>query len=230
MDAGFRGLARGEPLALSPRIYEGFGERYDAIKLFQETVVELCHRSLEGEAPPEIAALLLNEIIPPFHSDFHRAIFRRRRDSPAFFRTDEGVPGKITEIQCPGSGWGECAVLIDYYAQQGFPAHRLPRFAEQFARDTNGLFGSAGAVVHYLLDNSALPNTLTYFIQQTRRHGLRHYGFERTLRPRDANFIRSHTFSASWPNAISPNVSKGILTAACSSICRRRCFSIKRCP
>ena len=79
-----------------------------------------------------------------------------------------------------------------YYVERG--KKQMPPLASDFARDVRALFPNGEANVLYLLDNCALPNTTIYFIQRTRRHTLRYYAFDRGLRPRDANFIRSHTF------------------------------------
>ena len=194
MDAGFRGLVRSEPITLAAAQYTGFHDRYHVIKNFQQTVLDLCNRSLKREIDPVIAKVLLNEILPAFGEDYHRSVLEWRLDTPIFFRTDESVPGKITEIQCPGSGWGECSVLADYYTEQGFECGCLSNLPQRFVQDVNSLFPNGEARIHYLLDNCALPNTTTYFIQQTRKHHLQYFAFDRRLRARDANLIRSHTF------------------------------------
>jgi len=194
MDAGFRGLVRAEPLELPIGHFSGFCERYELIKNFQINVLELCRRSLAREIDPIVARVLFNEILPTYGEAYHRTVLEKRQDTPVFFRTDESVPGKITEIQCPGSGWGECAILSDFYARNGFESLALPNPAKHFAEDVIGLFPDGDAKIHYLLDNCALPNTTTYFIHKTRKHNLRYVGFDRKLGPRDANLIRSHTF------------------------------------
>lgn len=194
MAAGFRGLVRAEPLILDSGGLAGFEGRYHTIKLFQRTVLDLCLQSLRGEVDPTVAALLLNEIIPPFGAQYHCRILDQHMDTPLFFRTDEGVAGKISEIQCPGSGWGECAVLRELYEYLGLNLAALPDPAERFAASTIKTMGGKEPAIHYLLDNGALPNTIVYFLQKTRRHGLRYFGFDRGIRPPNVNMLRSHTF------------------------------------
>jgi hypothetical protein len=48
--------------------------------------------------------------------------------------------------------------------------------------------------VHHLGDNSSRPQGMRYFIERTREEGVRYFGYDKDVAPRDCNFVRSHDF------------------------------------
>jgi len=115
LDRTFSQVAGGEPgfanlLAAAPRVLDeatlqGFAERFDCIRRFQQTTLGLFLASLKGEAHPEIAGHVLGDVPAAYADDYHRGLSPAHLKPPLFFRTDEPVIGKLSEIQCPGSCW-----------------------------------------------------------------------------------------------------------------------------
>ncbi|MFO1512447.1 MAG: hypothetical protein U1F83_05955 [Verrucomicrobiota bacterium] len=104
-DVGFTALVRATPYPMDVAVVDGFRERYATIKRFQESTLALFNASLRGECDPEIAAMVLGDVPAHLGSDYHRQLTARQHHTPVFFRTDEPLPSKLSEIQCPGSGW-----------------------------------------------------------------------------------------------------------------------------
>ncbi len=174
----------------------GFAERYSRIKEFQEITLSLFNASLKGEADPEIASLIINELPESQGTKYHRELDLKH--TPVFFRTDEVVPGKISEIQSPGSAWGICDQLHSFYddhrsefgVSDAFPTSLSEGFSETLKRHVG-----SGPFVHHLTDNSSIPADMRYFIQRTRIRGIKYYSYDKGITPYNCNFIRSHAFA-----------------------------------
>ena len=90
--------------------------------------------------------------------------------TPVFFRTDESSLGKILEIQCPGSSWGELVLLYNFYKKTGFEVsinQPAQEFTDQLVKYLN-LEKGISPLVYYLTDNASIPIGVRYFISQTR--------------------------------------------------------------
>ena len=122
---------------------------------------------------------------------YHRQLEERHFTLPVFFRTDEVTPGRIIEIQCPGSAWGELQLTFEHAARLGYCADDVSP-ADGFATQLTN-FLKAPPVVEHMLDNSSAPPGMRYFIEKTRPR-LRYLGIDRGVRAADCNFIRSHAF------------------------------------
>jgi len=120
-----------------------------------------------------------------------------------FFRTDEVVPGKISEIQCPGSSWGLYEQIYHFYQnhhsdfgeQVTFPKSLAAAFSDTVKQSVN-----AEPCIHHLLDNASIPHGMRFFIQSTRKHNLKYYGYDKDVTPYNCNFIRSHDFVSLFYN------------------------------
>ena len=71
---------------------------------------------LDGELSPLVRRLLLSDVPDGYGVDFHRSLPSEAFTTP-LFRTDESKSGKIFELQCPGSGWGDLELLRSAYAK-----------------------------------------------------------------------------------------------------------------
>jgi hypothetical protein len=175
----------------------GFRSRHAAIREFQEITRSLFNASLEGEADPEIARLILNELPETCGWNYHRQL--GLWDLPVFFRSDEVEPGAIVEIQSPGSTWGICDLVQRYCDahQQQFGASilGLPNLAEGFSGTLRKYLGTDPAV-HHLTDHSSIPHDVRFFIQRTRKYGIRYFSYDREVTPYTCNFVRAHSFLA----------------------------------
>lgn len=194
---GFTSLIRMEPYTMDEQTVAGFRNRYDLVKRFQEQTLALFKSSLKGECDPEIAQMVVADLPRHLGLDYHRQLTDRQHRSPVFFRTDESRPGKLTEIQCPGSGWGMVEEIMTLYRNNeavfGPSKHFYESLAAGFARAIGVYLGSQ-PLVHHFLGNSSRPHGMRYFIQRTREHGVRYFSYDQGCMPQDCNFIRSHDF------------------------------------
>lgn len=199
IDLGFTALIRTTPYPLEAADLAGFRERYAVIRRFQQRTLDLFKASLRGEADPEVAAMVLGDVPPHLGRAYHEQLTERQHRLPVFFRTDEPAPGKLAEIQCPGSGWCLAEELLTLYCQNpsvfGSPRHFGPSLAAVFAHTLRQFLGRA-PVVHHLVDNASRPHGMRYFIQRTREAGVKYFGYDRDVGPADCNFVRSHDFIA----------------------------------
>ena len=196
-DVGFSCLLSPQTYELGREECDGFFARHEKIKKFQEQTLDLFEASLKGDADPEIAELTLNELPGHFARGFHENLLSGKKSLPLFFRTDEVIPGKISEIQCPGSLWGlyeQVYQLLENFASE-LGKSRLfnSGLAENF---TNTLkdYLPRHPVIHHLIDNASIPAGIKFFIQATRKRGLQYFGYSKGITSYDCNFIRAHAF------------------------------------
>ncbi len=192
-DLEFNNLLGAEPYKLAPDALQEFFDRYALIKEFQEITLSLFNASLNGEADPEIASLVLNEL--PEHQgwNYHKEL--NLKHTPVFFRTDEVIPGKICEMQCPASAWGIYEQLYHFYKHFGFEISSFPKSLSENFSDALTQYMETPPLIHHLTDNSSIPHDMRFFIQQTRKHGLKYYSYDKGITPYNCNFIRSHAFA-----------------------------------
>lgn len=197
IDLGFTALIRTTPYPMEEATVNAFRERYATIKRFQEITLAIFNASLRGEADPEIAQSVLGDVPEHLGFAYHRQLTERQHHTPTFFRTDEPVTGKLSEIQCPGSGWCMTEEILTLYRNNprtfGSSQHFGESLAWSFAETLRRQIGQS-PIVHHLADNASRPHGARYFMQRTREHGIRYYSYDRDITPQDCNFIRSHDF------------------------------------
>jgi hypothetical protein len=186
---GFTALTTPVPQKLSRSAWNALAARYELIKEWQTTTLEVFTASLTGEVTPAIAELFLREM-PPFLVSYHRDVVSSIPvKTPVFFRTDEAVLGKIVEVQSPGSQWGTYEQLQDYYKTQGSPFD--VDLSEKWARALSVEIGKPPIVFHTITPiNFGSEN---YFVQKARRF-VPYCGYDRGIRPLDCNFVRAHSY------------------------------------
>lgn len=190
LDVGFGMLVAQKPIPVSHAISEIYGSRYERIKKLFDRFIAVLRDALDGELAPVVLDFLLGDSLPHAGREHHNQLLRECPSTPVFFRTDDPVAGRACEIQCPGSTWGEYALLEDFYGSQDL--YDRERISERFASDLDDVLKGRSPVVHHLLDNSSMPGTMVYFLQQSRPH-VRYAGYDRGVMPRDCNFVRSHS-------------------------------------
>jgi len=203
VNVGFNNLIASERYTFHSDVLKGFFERYDLIKKFQDITLSLFKASLQGEFDPELAELVINELPDCQGWKYHRRLTYRQHHTPMFFRTDEVIPGKISEIQCPGSSWGLYEQIYHFYKNYSsdfgepdtFPKSLSAAFADTIKQSIN-----AEPCIHHLLDNASIPHGMRFFIQSTRKHNLKYYGYDKDVTPYNCNFIRSHDFVSLFCN------------------------------
>ncbi len=203
VNLGFNNLIASGLYTFDSDILKGFFKRYDLIKKFQEITLSLFKASLQGEFDPELAELVINELPDNQGWKYHQRLTERQHHTPAFFRTDEVAPGKISEIQCPGSSWGLYEQIYHFYQNHSsvfgeqitFPKSLATAFADTVKQSVN-----PEPCIHHLLDNASIPHGMRYFIQSTRKHNLKYYGYDKDVTPYNCNFVRSHDFVSLFYN------------------------------
>ena len=197
IDLGFTALIRPTAYPMDEAMVNAYRRRYTTIKRFQERTLELFEASLRGESAPEIARSVLGDVPAHLGLEYHRQLTQQQHRTPVFFRTDEPIPGKLSEIQCPGSGWCMTEELLTLYRNNqdvfGPPQHFGESLAASFAETLRRKLGPS-PVVHHLADNASRPHGARYFIQRTRERGVKYFSYDRDITPQDCNFVRSHDF------------------------------------
>jgi hypothetical protein len=196
-DIGFNSLISAEPYSFDEKQSKNFFSRYELIREFQKICLALFQKSLAKEEDPEIAELVINELPAYLGKEYHRELPLRDDQIPVFFRTDEVIPGKISEIQSPGSSWGIYDQIFSFFKNhRGFNedkmlfSNSLPfQLSRALKRHLN-----TDPVVHHLLDNASIPWGMRYFIRQTRKHQIKYFGYDKGVTSYDCNFIRAHAF------------------------------------
>ena len=194
---GWTTLLAAKTYAMDAGTLDSHRARYALILRAQQQALDLFKASLRGEADPEIAQMVVGDVPQGFGVAYHRALTERQHRIPVFFRTDEMHGGKVTEIQCCGSGWGLAEQLRDLYESHvssfGPAVHFPESLASQFAKALRGHVGG-DPVVHHLVDNASRPHGVNYWIQRLRDQGVLHLYHDGGIHPADCNFIRAHDF------------------------------------
>lgn len=190
-DTGFTQLLSTDPYSMPLAALEQYSKRLLLIQDFQRIAVKIFRDSLKNETDPQILHWLVNETPSSWGLDYHRSLEDRHYTTPVFFRTDEAVPGKIIEIQCPGSLWGSLQLMFSYSRILNKTKQDVSP-AEEFSSQLRTYLNTQ-PIVHHLLDNSSIPHTTRYFIECT-RPWIKYWGIDRNIKQQDCNFIRSHSF------------------------------------
>lgn len=200
VSCGFESLVKPEPWVLEAQEWKEAAARYERCREFLETTLSLFQASLAGDFDPEVADLLINEAPPRLGPSYYHGLAPAQVKPPVYFRTDEVVPGKACEIQCPGSLWGVHEQLhglhtSHHHALTGASSPAREPMSAHFARSLRG-YMRAEPVIHHYIDGSTNPAGTRFFIQRTRAAGLRYRGYDRGIGPRDCNFVRHHIFQS----------------------------------
>ncbi len=172
----------------SQRLYES---RLPLIRSFQQTAIDVFKAALRNELYPSVLHWLINETPESFGIRYHRQLEDRHFSLPVFFRTDEAKPGRLIEMSCPGTLWGELQLVFEHAARLGYCAGEespADRFATQLAA-----FLNAVPIVHQYVDGATSPAGTRFFMERT-RPAVRYWGIDHGLRPGDCNFIRNPLF------------------------------------
>ena len=187
------------PAILSNEEAQGFIDRYNTIKEFWTISQNLFKKSLTDDSLKDIRDLVLNEVNSEFSLNYHKKLYEGEIQIPYFFRTDEAIPGKITEIQAPGSLWGDVHALqtsLPYMKKfANFPIrsfNKLP-IAEKVSSVIKELT-SKNPLIFHQIDESSNMQDMNYFISVTRKYGLKYLGYDHEASFKNVNFIRTHSF------------------------------------
>lgn len=197
--AKFSMLTSLSPAVLTDDEAQGFVNRYSVIKTYLQITQELFKKSLFDSELTDIREVVLNEVNSEFSLDFHKKLYSHNLTLPYFFRTDEAIPGKLTEIQFEGSGWGVVQALQSSMAYASRSSH-LPirEFNKKcIARSVSDLIKSSiheTPFIFHQIDESSNMLDTNYFISTTRKYGLKYIGHDSEVTFKNVNFVRSHSF------------------------------------
>lgn len=177
-------------MSVSRELLSQYAKRHPIINRFFNQALNVLSDALYKKTSPTVLKLLLGDAPTHISVDFHKAILKQYPKVPLYFRTDDPAPGRSCEFQCPGSLWGEYAILEDVYSARG--CYRQDSIASRFADSLLDLLGEENPMVHHLFDNSSLPGGVLYFIQRTRPK-LRYFGFDKGVKAIDCRLVRSHS-------------------------------------
>jgi len=197
IDVGWTALIACRSYPMEDSECQAFRSRYAVIKRFQEQTLALFRASLNGQCDPQIARMVVEDLPEHLGVNYHRKLTDHQYRTPVFFRTDEVSPGKLSEIQCCGSGWCLAEQLRQLYLDNetvfGSPRHFPDSLAASFTRSLTKYLGEEPRI-HHLVDNASRPHGMRYFIQRTRMQGAKYFSYDRGVSPSDCNFVRSHDF------------------------------------
>jgi hypothetical protein len=188
---GFTELLATKPYPVSRVVRHHYETRASLIQNFHQIALNIFRLALNDELHPAVLHWLINETPDSLGISYHRKLEDRHFTLPVFFRTDEVTPGRIIEIQCPGSAWGELQIAYEYAARLGYHVGDSSP-ADQFATQLTN-FLKESPVAEHLLDNSSAPSGMRYFIEKTRPR-VKYCNIDHGIRASDCNFIRSHAF------------------------------------
>lgn len=175
-----------EIIAISPEGFDNINYT-NAINDFFIGCINIINDENKSKEIESIVDLMFGNFSTKYGFIYHKIIQAYALKPPLFFRTDEPSWGKIAEIQCPGSLWGEylaiSSTLSDIYKNKFLSAI------------TNGIYAfQNNPKIHHLLDNASRPITGAYLIQKIRKtEGIPFFGYDK-LKDRECNFIRTHSF------------------------------------
>lgn len=208
---GFTQLVATNPLVLSSS--ESTRKRNVVIREFQDGCLRLLKSAL-ADNDKEILKWLINDTPESMGETYLRQLPDVFWKPPVFFRTDESALGKILEIQCPGSSWGELELLYNFYKRVGVVIHinqPAQEFTNQLVKYLN-LDKGKSPLVYYLTDNASIPIGVRYFISQTRMTTppIKYWGIDqypaiettdesgkhvkKQLKAIDSDFVRTHYY------------------------------------
>lgn len=190
---GFTTLISPEYGYLDDQTALGFKRRPAIVNAFFQAAINVFRLCLDSQLPATVLRFLTADTPVSLGKGFHRNLGDEHFHRPLFYRTDETAPGNIVEIQCPGSMWGECLALQNVLGIKTSANADMGALATGFCSQLTQVFENKEPLVHHLTDNSSAPHGVRYFIESTRSR-IRYFGYDKAIKARDCNFVRSHSF------------------------------------
>jgi len=190
-DVGFTMKIANVPKIIEEKSYSDYKSRYSIITEYLSGVINVYRQAVLGELPFKILQMLFGDCPISIGLKFHTELSENIVGIPVFFRTDEATPGKILEVQCPGSQWGDYQVVVDTLSENGYGWLGNYSLANKFTEQLTNFLGQQ-PIIHHLLDNSSIPHTMLYFVHRTRPKS-QYFSLDKGVRPLNCNFVRSHS-------------------------------------
>ncbi|RKI21612.1 hypothetical protein D7V82_18475 [bacterium 1xD8-6] len=170
--------------------YRKYEERLALIHEFQDICIHVFEDALDGGVNNKVLEWLINETPESLGIEYHKKLDRGLYKRPVFFRTDELNFGKIAEIQCPGSLWGELELCYKYLFELGIdipisdPGHNFSLQLKEYIGEM--------PIIHHLLDAASAQPGMRYFISNIRKWN-KFYGMDKDISAYNCNFVRGHS-------------------------------------
>lgn len=214
-DSDLSGLGFTQSVAVSPHVIlsDSIQKNNTIIRNFQLSCLKLLKIALKNN-DKEILNYLINDTPQCMGIEYLKNLPEVFWKPPVFFRTDESSLGRVFEIQCPGSSWGELELLYNFYNKINFKLNinqPAQEFTNQLVRYL-GLNDDTSPLVYYLIDNASIPVGVRYFISQTRMTNppIKYWGIDKyplielisedgkivkkQLKAIDSDFVRTHYY------------------------------------
>ena len=181
------------PLPMSSKVIEERRERHAMFIQFFRICGDIFKNSFQRGGNRAIYRFLLNDAEQwrpiSFYRKFENIVLR----PPHFFRTDESANGKVLEIQCPGSGWGDIDLLTRCYKEMGIAeSFWFDRTGDRCAEMISEITEQESAHVFHMLDSASNPSSMRYFFRMT-QPPLKYWGYHRDVRYAKVDYVRSHS-------------------------------------
>ncbi|MDR1002322.1 MAG: hypothetical protein LBL82_03510 [Oscillospiraceae bacterium] len=190
-ETGFTQLLGCVPYFVEQNDWNMVDFRRQKIMDFMRVSLDIFKKTLFSDDDPIIKSWLINETPSSIGINYHQSLQEQHFSLPVFYRTDESSLGKIMEIQCPGSLWGELQLSYEY-AHTQFPTINIPSPAKAFANQLTEYLGRQ-PITHHLLDDATAQSGMRYFIEKTRPE-IKYANIDNGVRPENCNFVRNHFY------------------------------------
>lgn len=183
-----------KPIVLDTRNFDIRNFNFSAIQNFLTTILNIFNETLysETEFAKIIRNLLLNDSIQSIPISFYKSLDEKIWTTPKFYRTDESKEGKVFEIQCPGSGWGDVILLEKLYKEIFGDAFIYYDLQNSFFEEVKKITKTVSPSIMHLLDNSSNPSSMRYFMNETSKN-IRYWGMDKSVKNNSCELIRSHS-------------------------------------
>ena len=190
-NSGFTQLLGKYPYYIESNDWNIVISRNVKIREFMRISLDIFKNVLNNDTDQQIRNWLLNETPDNISLNYHRSLKEQHLSLPVFFRTDESSLGKIVEIDCPGSLWGELQLVYENTFINGIEnKNKSP--AKLFSNQLYNYLKKQ-PIIHYLLDSAMVQPGMRYFIEKTRPE-LLYAHIDKGIWPKNCNFIRNHFF------------------------------------
>lgn len=183
-----------KPIVLDTKNFDKRNFNFSSIQNFLTITLGIFNEVLYSETQLSriIRNLLLNDSIQSIPISFYKSLDDKIWTIPKFYRTDESKEGKVFEIQCPGSGWGDVILLEKVYKKIFGDTFNYYNIQNSFCEEVKKITKTSSPSIMHLLDNSSNPSSMRYFMNET-SSDIRYWGMDKSVKNSSCELIRSHS-------------------------------------
>ena len=181
-----------KPVCLGTDICEKMKSQGEVISDFMSTVSHVARMALKSENKT-LKKLIFSELCEDTEREYYEKLPDECWMMPDFFRTDQSVAGKIYEIQCPGSGWGDLYLLAQCYKNKGYFVDSLYfDFPQNYARIISEITGKEKPKVFHMLDAASVPHSMRYLMAITADY-ISYWGIDEKVAMDNVDYVIAHS-------------------------------------